>query len=306
MERVRKLREALTHQQACIVVSFVRLVTVVVASAIHSQDVAASSLSLWLLVVGLVDALFLPSRVRDVCAWQRLYAHLASLHRIPSVEWYGLEQRIRSYWYVQWVELAWYIAGMPWLLLHADDRFVAPASYWVSFAFLIPVVAALGFLLTFSTVVVMCLATESLTRPCLNRLPASRTSQVDSTTVVVTINSNSNSARQPSTVTLQTYRYALPPPADGPGQGMTAGALARLPTVVWSPSNPTTATTDRSDDEAPACAICLVPFAAGDVCRRFGCEHTYHRDCIDKWLRRAARCPLCNADVEAPALPPPP
>lgn len=46
------------------------------------------------------------------------------------------------------------------------------------------------------------------------------------------------------------------------------------------------------------CAICLAHLAAGDVARKLpGCGHEFHRPCIDLWLLRIAKCPLCNAEV---------
>jgi len=52
------------------------------------------------------------------------------------------------------------------------------------------------------------------------------------------------------------------------------------------------------DQDAP-CSICLSGFADGNVMRRLPCGHEFHRHCIDKWLRRNKRCPLCmNSIVE--------
>lgn len=41
------------------------------------------------------------------------------------------------------------------------------------------------------------------------------------------------------------------------------------------------------------CSICLVDFGRRDFVKRLPCLHYFHPDCIDNWLRRDAKCPLC-------------
>jgi hypothetical protein len=46
------------------------------------------------------------------------------------------------------------------------------------------------------------------------------------------------------------------------------------------------------------CTICLSPMEEGDHGRCLpGCEHVFHRACIDLWLLRRASCPLCKVEV---------
>ncbi|CAN6253420.1 unnamed protein product [Urochloa humidicola] len=46
------------------------------------------------------------------------------------------------------------------------------------------------------------------------------------------------------------------------------------------------------------CAVCLEAFQAGDRCRALpGCEHGFHVDCVDPWLRQSRVCPVCRAVV---------
>jgi len=43
------------------------------------------------------------------------------------------------------------------------------------------------------------------------------------------------------------------------------------------------------------CPICINSFKQGDCLRTLpGCDHTFHRSCIDLWLLRRADCPLCK------------
>lgn len=46
------------------------------------------------------------------------------------------------------------------------------------------------------------------------------------------------------------------------------------------------------------CVICLSGLAQGDHARTLpACGHVFHRACIDLWLLRQVRCPLCATDV---------
>ncbi|CAL5019377.1 unnamed protein product [Urochloa decumbens] len=46
------------------------------------------------------------------------------------------------------------------------------------------------------------------------------------------------------------------------------------------------------------CAVCLEAFRAGDRRRVLpGCEHGFHAECVDSWLRKSRRCPICRAEV---------
>jgi hypothetical protein len=43
------------------------------------------------------------------------------------------------------------------------------------------------------------------------------------------------------------------------------------------------------------CSICLDIIETN--WRELYCSHKYHEICIDKWLERSSRCPLCMRDV---------
>lgn len=50
------------------------------------------------------------------------------------------------------------------------------------------------------------------------------------------------------------------------------------------------------------CAVCLDAFGEGDTARVLpACSHCFHAACVDTWLASKAVCPVCRAQVEAPA-----
>ena len=42
------------------------------------------------------------------------------------------------------------------------------------------------------------------------------------------------------------------------------------------------------------CSICLDDFEDGEQVRELRCNHIFHVQCIDEWLRTKDVCPLCN------------
>jgi hypothetical protein len=46
------------------------------------------------------------------------------------------------------------------------------------------------------------------------------------------------------------------------------------------------------------CAICLENFIIGDKCRLLPiCKHSFHTQCVDKWLLKKPICPICRSKV---------
>lgn len=76
-----------------------------------------------------------------------------------------------------------------------------------------------------------------------------------------------------------------PPPKP---QGATQSLIDRLPCEKFCAA--------FSSEES--CAVCLGDFEEGDVLRRLPCKHSFHRACVDKWLKQNKVCPLCIQDVE--------
>ncbi|KAG8381880.1 hypothetical protein BUALT_Bualt05G0018800 [Buddleja alternifolia] len=49
--------------------------------------------------------------------------------------------------------------------------------------------------------------------------------------------------------------------------------------------------------EDAVCCICLTPYVNNDELRELPCSHFFHKECVDKWLKINATCPLCKAEV---------
>jgi Ring finger domain len=50
---------------------------------------------------------------------------------------------------------------------------------------------------------------------------------------------------------------------------------------------------------AEECAICLSTFENIDMCRELPspCCHCFHKTCIDTWLLKSSKCPLCSRSI---------
>lgn len=43
-----------------------------------------------------------------------------------------------------------------------------------------------------------------------------------------------------------------------------------------------------------SCSVCLCIFEEGEMLRRLACGHSYHSECLDRWLLTNASCPRCR------------
>ncbi|KAK1296834.1 E3 ubiquitin-protein ligase RING1-like [Acorus calamus] len=50
-------------------------------------------------------------------------------------------------------------------------------------------------------------------------------------------------------------------------------------------------------EETKECAICNDEMRAGTRATRMPCRHTYHGECIKRWLARRNSCPLCRFEL---------
>jgi len=72
----------------------------------------------------------------------------------------------------------------------------------------------------------------------------------------------------------------------------TPSQIAELPVVRFE--------ADKHSEPGATCSICLSEYEEGVLLRKLPCNHQFHRRCVDKWLQRSKRCPLCVHAVDEP------
>lgn len=87
-------------------------------------------------------------------------------------------------------------------------------------------------------------------------------------------------------------------------QGATEEAIEKIPTRLYRASKENVpSSTDNSSiysisPEDAQCTICLVEYEDGAKIKKLPCDHHFHADCIDEWLRLNKTCPLCVRDID--------
>lgn len=52
----------------------------------------------------------------------------------------------------------------------------------------------------------------------------------------------------------------------------------------------------NQSEQDTTCSVCWDKYQARNILRRLPCLHTFHRDCIDPWLKMKSQCPICRVD----------
>ncbi|KAL6275859.1 hypothetical protein ACE6H2_019460 [Prunus campanulata] len=92
-----------------------------------------------------------------------------------------------------------------------------------------------------------------------------------------------------------------PPPNYNPNQA-TAAKTPPPPAEKKASSFRHTKNQAIATNTDSECSICLGEFKDGEKCRQLECEHAFHEECIDQWLRKKIQCPLCRATVSSVQL----
>ena len=72
-------------------------------------------------------------------------------------------------------------------------------------------------------------------------------------------------------------------------KGLDAHQISLLPTRRFSKSEL---------DATERCCICLEKYKSHQNLKVLPCNHKFHGKCIDKWLQKRARCPICMKDMK--------
>ncbi|KAK3184034.1 hypothetical protein Dsin_031320 [Dipteronia sinensis] len=96
-------------------------------------------------------------------------------------------------------------------------------------------------------------------------------------------------------------------PGAEPKTGLDPLVIASLPIFVFQihpaddGQNGTVTTTTETE-----CAVCLSNLENQEMARMLpNCNHTFHAECIDKWLGSHSTCPICRTEAEPRLLPEP-
>ena len=74
--------------------------------------------------------------------------------------------------------------------------------------------------------------------------------------------------------------------------------LSNLDNVIVAPTDAQVAheLVPLTASSAQTCSICQDSIQT-DGCQLRGCQHAYHRDCIEVWFSTSVRCPVCRRDI---------
>ncbi|CAG2220336.1 RNF38_44 [Mytilus edulis] len=78
-------------------------------------------------------------------------------------------------------------------------------------------------------------------------------------------------------------------------KGLTGEQIGRIPCHKFK-STPGLNKTFKSDKNS--CSICLNEYKDGESIKTLPCFHSYHKTCIDKWLKSQAVCPVCRGNIK--------
>ncbi|KAL8027071.1 hypothetical protein ABFX02_14G071800 [Erythranthe guttata] len=84
-------------------------------------------------------------------------------------------------------------------------------------------------------------------------------------------------------------------------KGLDSSAISSIPQFVFRSGEHNQ--NNNSGLVLLECVICLSLFEDGDKCRKLGlCEHAFHVECVDMWLRSHKTCPVCRARADVRAV----
>ncbi|XP_040990863.1 RING-H2 finger protein ATL1-like [Juglans microcarpa x Juglans regia] len=77
--------------------------------------------------------------------------------------------------------------------------------------------------------------------------------------------------------------------------------MRRLGRILAKTVDPAFAGTEEvvvEEENGMVCGVCQEEMQEGDEGRMLGCMHEFHTDCIVRWLRSKATCPLCRYQMQ--------
>ncbi|KAK4796656.1 hypothetical protein SAY86_028982 [Trapa natans] len=173
----------------------------------------------------------------------------------------------------------WFVVGNVWIFGGHPSANEAPNMYRLCIVFL--TVSCIGYAMPFILCATICCCLPCIISALGFREDLSRTR--GATTEVIDA--------------LPTYKFKLK---------KSRGRNDRDSYLVAGDGGVVAAGTERErtiSGEDAVCCICLAKYANNDELRELQCSHFFHKDCVDKWLKINALCPLCKSEVGAPSNP---
>ncbi|KAL3650866.1 hypothetical protein CASFOL_007269 [Castilleja foliolosa] len=167
----------------------------------------------------------------------------------------------------------WFVVGNVWAFGGHSSANEAPNLYRLCIVFL--TISCIGYAMPF----ILC-ATICCCLPCIISMMGFREDL-----------SQNRGATQDSINSLPTYKFKVKKNKSGKGKenSLTAGEIG----IVAAGTEKERAISG----EDAVCCICLSKYVNNDELRELPCSHFFHKDCVDKWLKINASCPLCKAEV---------
>lgn len=168
---------------------------------------------------------------------------------------------------------AWFIIGNVWIFGRHSSSSGAPNLYRLCVVYLS--FNSIGYAMPF----ILC-ATLCCCLPCIISVMGSREHL-----------SHFRGAPPDSINSLPTYKFKLKKTRNGKGREIDCDA---------SEGGIVAAGTEKErviSGEDAVCPICLGRYENNDELRELPCSHFFHKECVDKWLKINAVCPLCKREV---------
>ncbi|KAL5208481.1 hypothetical protein ABZP36_032916 [Zizania latifolia] len=165
----------------------------------------------------------------------------------------------------------WFVVGNVWIFGGRSSAADAPNLYRLCIVFL--TFSCIGYAMPFILCAMICCCL-----PCIISVMGFREDT-----------NNTRGATSESINALPTYKFKTKKRRHGSGneaEGQDGGTLA--------------AGTDKErslSSEDAVCCICLAKYAHNDELRELPCTHCFHKECVDKWLKINALCPLCKSEI---------
>ncbi|XP_051119151.1 E3 ubiquitin-protein ligase At1g63170-like [Andrographis paniculata] len=167
----------------------------------------------------------------------------------------------------------WFVVGNVWIFGGHSSSAEAPNVYRLCIVFL--VFSCIGYAMPFILCTTICCCL-----PCIISVLGFRED--------FTMNQG---ATQDSINSLPTYKFKRKKNRSGNNKDKSLGKDEGGRVAVGTENERAISAEDA------VCCICLAKYVHNDELRELPCSHFFHKECVDRWLKINASCPLCKAVV---------